>query len=86
MKEKTLFVIMIVNIIITLILGVLIGLRWYQKNSSFQTTMSRLHCSSATCPKEKCNDRWCDCYYCEDEDCEKIQNVKCEAEKVKMGD
>lgn len=86
MKEKILFVIMIVNIIITLTLGVLIGLRWYQKSSSFQDRMSKLHCPSATCPLEKCDGKWCDCYYCEDEDCEEVQNVKCEAEKVKMGD
>ena len=86
MKEKTLFVIMIVNIIITLTLGVLIGLKWYQKSSSFQDRMSKLHCPSATCPLDKCGGKWCDRYYCEDEDCEEVQNVKCEAEKVKMGD
>ena len=86
MKEKILFVIMIVNIIITLTLGVLIGLRWYQKSSSFQDRMSKLHCPSATCPLEKCDGKWCDCYYFEDEKCEETQNVKCESEKVKMGD
>lgn len=86
MKEKTLFVIMLVNIIITLVLGSwILALNFICKSSS-EVIRKRIHCSSATCPAEKCDGKWCDCYYCEDEECEEIQNVKCELKKVITGD
>ena len=86
MKVKTLFVIMLVNIIVTLVLGIGILTLNYIHKSSSEAIRKRIHCSSATCPVEKCDGKWCDCYYFEDEKCEETQNVKCESEKVKMGD
>lgn len=86
MKVKTLFVIMLVNIIVTLVLGIGILTLNYIHKSSSEVIRKRIHCSSATCPVEKCDGKWCDCYYFEDEKCDETQNVKCESEKVKMGD
>lgn len=86
MKVKTLFVIMLVNIIVTLVLGIGILTLNYIHKSSSEVIRKRIHCSSATCPVEKCDGKWCDCYYFEDKKCEETQNVKCESEKVKMGD
>ena len=86
MKVKTLFVIMLVNIIVTLVLGIGILTLNYIHKSSSEVIRKRIHCSSATCPVETCDGKWCDCYYFEDEKCEETQNVKCESEKVKMGD
>lgn len=86
MKVKTLFVIMLVNIIVTLVLGIGILTLNYIHKSSSEVIRKRIHCSSAICPVEKCDGKWCDCYYFEDEKCEETQNVKCESEKVKMGD
>ena len=86
MKVKTLFVIMLVNIIVTLVLGIGILTLNYIHKSSSEVIRKRIHCSSATCPVEKCDGKWCDCYYFEDEKCEETQKVKCESEKVKMGD
>ena len=86
MKVKTLFVIMLVNIIVTLVLGIGILTLNYIHKSSSEVIRKRIHCSSATCPVEKYDGKWCDCYYFEDEKCEETQNVKCESEKVKMGD
>ena len=86
MKEKTLFVIMLVNIIVTLVLVIgILTLNFIHKSSS-EVIRKSIHCSSATCPVEKCDGKWCDCYYCEDEKCEETQNVKCESEKVITGD
>ena len=86
MKEKTLFVIMLVNIIVTLVLVIgILTLNFIHKSSS-EVIRKRIHCSSATCPVEKCDGKWCDCYYCEDEKCDETQNVKCESEKVITGD
>ena len=59
MKEKTLFVIMIVNVIITVVLvGGLLALDFIHKSSS-EAIRNHLHCSAATCPN--CTTATCDC-------------------------
>ena len=75
MKEKTLFVIMIVNIIITLVWGFSLLVLDFIHKSSSETIRNNLYCSEATCPN--CTTETCDCYYCEDEACDTTVEVKC---------
>ena len=69
MKEKKLFVIMLISIILTLILGLV----------AFVLTQGqgdcKLYCSAATC--SNCTEKECDCYYCEDDECLTTKNIKC---------
>ena len=69
MKEKRLFIIVIISIIITLVLGI------YAFVLTDQNGDGKSHCSAATC--SNCTEKECDCYYCEDETCLTTKNIKC---------
>ena len=69
MKEKRLFIIMIISIIITIRLGLYAFVLTNQKGDG------KLHCSAAIC--HNCTKKECDCYYCEDEECLSTKNIKC---------
>lgn len=70
MKEKKLFIIMIINVIITACLVILAIIAFSQKGDG------KFHCSTAVCPN--CTEEYCDCYYCTDDACLTTESIKCQ--------